>query len=239
MNDLILKKDWLVNNPTARLPIVLCLDCSPSMSGKVDFGAIPNINGVPIDELNEGISMFFNAIKNDEVAKMSVEISIVAFSSIIEQILDFNYIENILPPKLELEMKTGGTSIGNAVSKSVDLLAKRKREYKQAGVDYYQPWLVLMTDGYPTDNSHIEVAKRISELIKAKKISIFPIGIGDGADMETLKLFSPFKPPIKLMDLNFAEFFEWLSQSVCRVSQSTPGDKVELDIAGINNWASI
>ncbi len=239
MDDLIIKENWLVENPTARVPIVLCLDCSPSMSGKAEFGAAPNTIGVPIDELNEGVKMFFDSIRGDEIAKMSAEISIVAFSSIVEQILEFDYIENIPTPSLELEMKVGGTSLGKAVDESLKILEKRKKEYSNAGVDYYQPWLVVMTDGFPTDDSHIEVSKKVSALVNEKKLTLFPIGIGDGADMATLKMFSPKRPPLKLKGLNFKEFFEWLSQSVGRVSQSSPGDSVALDIEGIKGWAEL
>ena len=57
--------------------------------------------------------------------------------------------------------------------------------------------------------------------------------------MPLTKMFSPNRPPLKLKGLNFQEFFEWLSQSVSRVSQSTPGDKVELDIEGIKGWAQL
>lgn len=239
MSDLIIKDDWLVNNPTARVPIVLCLDCSPSMSGKQELGASSSTNGIPINELNEGVTMFLNSIRNDEVAKMSAEISIVVFSSLYEQILEFDYIENVSNPILELELEIGGTSIGGAVNMSLQLLEKRKKEYKEAGVDYYQPWLILMTDGSPTDNTHINVSKEISKLVNDKKLSIFPIGIGEGADMKTLKMFSPKRPPLKLKGLNFKEFFEWLSKSVSKVSESTPGDKVELDIDAIDNWANL
>jgi len=239
MNDLIIKENWLIENPTARVPIVLCLDCSPSMSGKVEWGASSNLNGIPIDELNEGVQMFFNSIRNDEIAKMSAEISIVAFSSIVEKILDFDYIENILTPTLELEMKIGGTSIGKAVKKSIEILEQRKKEYSDAGVDYYQPWLVILTDGAPTDDTHIEISKNISVLVNEKKLTIFPIAIGDDADLSTLKMFSPKRAPLKLNGLNFKEFFEWLSQSVSRVSASIPGENIELDIEGIKGWAEL
>ena len=35
-------------------------------------------------------------------------------------------------------------------------------------------------------------------------------------------------PPIKLKGLKFSEFFQWLSQSVSTVSDSMPGDKIQL-----------
>ena len=56
MNNDLLRMEDLVNNPTARVPVCLCLDVSGSM------------NGEPIHELNEGVRMFYNAIQEDETA---------------------------------------------------------------------------------------------------------------------------------------------------------------------------
>lgn len=239
MNDLVIRRQWLIENPSPRVPICLCLDCSPSMSGKSELGTPPDTIGVPIDELNEGVSLFFNSIKNDEVAKYSAEVAIVAFSGVAELVLDFNFIENVIVPTLELDLELGGTSIGMAVELAIDALERRKQEYKHAGVDYYQPWLVLMTDGYPTDDSHIHISQKIRSLVLDKKLVVFPIGIGSGADMDVLKMFSPTRPPLRLKGLNFREFFEWLSKSVSRVSQSTPGERVELDLKGIKRWGNL
>ena len=69
-----------------------------------------------------------------------------------------------------------------------------------------------------------------------KKLSLFPIGIGADADMDALARFSPIRPPLHLKGLNFKDFFEWLSKSISRVSQSTPGDKVPLDLEGVREW---
>ena len=57
----------LVNNPTPRVPVCLCLDVSGSMSGP------------PIDELNQGVKLLYDAIKDDEVALYSAEVSVVTF----------------------------------------------------------------------------------------------------------------------------------------------------------------
>lgn len=239
MDDLILNKNWLVENPTPRVPICLCLDRSPSMSGRAEWGAPKGTIGVPINELNEGVKIFFNSIKDDEIAKYSAEISIVVFSGTSEKILDFDYIENIDIPEIELETTYGGTSIGSAVEEAIKSLEKRKEEYKNVGVDYYQPWLVLMTDGEPTDDTHIGISKKVRQMVKENKLTVFPIGIGDGADMKTLEMFSPNRPPLKLKGLNFKDFFVWLSQSVSKVSQSNPGEKVELDTEKLKGWAEI
>jgi len=71
------------------------------------------------------------------------------------------------------------------------------------------------------------------------KLVIFPIAIGPAADVSTLAMFSKKRKPLRLKGLNFRDFFEWLSKSVSRVSQSRPGEKVQLDVDGIKGWAEI
>lgn len=219
----LLRQEDLVENPTARVPICLVLDTSGSMAGS------------PIEELNQGVALFFQAIKADEVAQYAAEICIVTFGDTVSKNLDFMSVERQQVPILAA---SGVTPMGAGVTLALDLLEARKQDYKRAGVDYYQPWMVIMTDGEPTDEL-TSASVRVSDLVKEKKLTIFPIGIGISANMQKLKLLSPERPPLRLQGLNFKEFFKWLSQSVSRVSQSTPGESVELDLAGIQSWGKV
>jgi len=212
---MVLRQQDLVSNPTTRLPVCLCLDVSYSM------------NGNPINELAKGVEYFFEAIKSDEIARYSVELSIVAFQSDATVILDFANIDRQRIPSLTAN---GATSMGEGVNLALDILEKRKKEYSDKGVDYYQPWMVLMTDGYPTDNTSSAIT-RVNQLGSNKKLTVFPVAIGHGADMNTLKQFSTMKNNMVLKVTSaeyFREFFEWLSQSVAVASQSVPGDKPTL-----------
>ncbi|MCK4827154.1 hypothetical protein KA005_66095, partial [bacterium] len=78
-----LRKEDLLLNPTSRVPVALCLDVSSSMRGK------------PINELNEGVCLFFDALHGDEVAKTSAEVAIVTFSDQPGIKLDFQSLDRI------------------------------------------------------------------------------------------------------------------------------------------------
>jgi len=224
MNDeFIIRQQELVENPTPRVPICLVLDVSGSMSGE------------PIEELQEGVKMFFEAIREDEVAQYAAEIAIVTFGGEARKVLDFFAINRQEVPELCAD---GVTPMGAALDLALNLLEARKMEYSNAGVDYYQPWMVLMTDGAPTDSID-SAAKKIGELVRTKKLTVFPIAIGEGANTSELARLSPNRPPLKLKGLNFREFFLWLSRSVSRVSQSTPGESVTLDTEGIKAWGQV
>ena len=228
MTNAILRREDLINNPTARVPICLCLDTSRSMEGDA------------IRELNDGVRLFYNSIKEDDVAQYSAEISIVTFGgSQAECKADFASLQiQPYPPVLSA---FGMTPMGEAVNMALDLLERRKNEYKDAGIDYYQPWLVLMTDGNPNGRkSELDRAmRRSTEMVNNRKLTVFPIGIGRAADMNALAGFSPKWQPLRLQGLKFREFFQWLSQSVSTTSQSMPGEKIEIDKDGIRGWREL
>ena len=160
---------------------------------------------------------------------------IVTFGDTVTKKLDFMSVDRQEVPTL---YASGATPMGEGVTHALDLLEARKGDYKRAGVDYYQPWMVVMTDGAPTDDIS-PAATRIRSLVAEKKLTVFPIAIGEGANLDTLAKLSPTRPPLRLQGLNFREFFTWLSRSVSRVSQSTPGESVELDVAGIQAWGKV
>lgn len=226
--DDVMSINELVSNPTTRVPVCLCLDVSGSMGGS------------PINELNSGVRLFYDSIRDDEIAVYAAEICIVTFGDdSAEKLQDFSTLQsNQNPPHLNAG---GMTPMGEAVNLALDLLEERKSQYQNNGVDYFQPWLVLMTDGAPNgSSSELQRAiNRTCDLINNKKLTIFPIGIGADADMNVLKQFSPKRPPLKLQGLKFKEFFSWLSKSVSTTSQSMPGDEVRLDVDGIQGWGTL
>lgn len=227
MQESLLEIDDLLDNPTPRVPVSLCLDCSGSMSG------------APIAELNEGVRTFYEALNSDEIARYSAETSIVTFGPVRKE-TDFQTLDqNCHAPVLA---SSGNTPMGEAVKLSLDSLESRRREYRNNGVDGYKPWLVLMTDGAPCGGSQSVLEQqitRVQNMVELGELAVFPIGIGANADMNILARFSPGRPPLKLKGLNFREFFTWLSKSVSKVSQSTPGDVVPLDVEGLKGWAEL
>ena len=217
--------DELIDNPTTRVPVCLCLDTSGSMMGQ------------PIAELNRGIQQFFQEVRSDDIARYAVDICIVTFGDQGARLLqDFRSLDSASCPTLSAN---GGTPMGEALTIALTKLEERKQKYKDSGIDYFQPWLVLMTDGQPNGDKTIldDACRKTSSMQRDKKLSIFPIGIGDDADMNVLSRVSPGRTPAKLAGLKFVEFFQWLSKSVSRTSQSMPGEKIDLPQA--SDWSTL
>ena len=74
-DNLLVRLEDLVNNPTPRVPVCLCLDTSGSMQ------VSPLMNSMKV-------KMFYKAIREDETAMYSAEISIVTFGGTAELIAD-------------------------------------------------------------------------------------------------------------------------------------------------------
>ena len=118
----------------------------------------------------------------------------------------------------------------------LDMLEARKKDYKQAGVSYFRPWVFLITDGGPTD-AWQAAAQRVHAGEQSKAFSFFAVGVS-GADMRTLgQICSPDRQPLSLHGLEFRELFKWLSSSLGGVAKSRPGERVPLPPP--SGWASV
>lgn len=209
------------DNPEPRCPVVLLLDTSGSMSGR------------PIAELNAGVVSLKDELVADDLAQKRVELAIIKFGPV-EKVTDFSTVDQFYPPQLQA---SGDTPMGEAINQAIDLLEARKSVYRQSGIAYYRPWIILITDGAPTD-SWKQSAIRVHEGEAAKSFSFFAVAVQD-ANMDTLRQIS-VRAPLKLKGLMFREFFLWLSNSMRAVSQSAVGDTVQLENpATPQGWAEI
>jgi uncharacterized protein YegL len=144
----------------------------------------------------------------------------------------FVTVDRFQPPVLAAN---GGTPMGEAIQRALALLRERKEIYKQNGLDYFRPWIFVITDGKPTDRNWQGAAQQV-KLEEARKGVIF-YGVGvENADMKTLSQFSDARPPLKLKGLAFAQLLNWLSKSLSAVAHSRPGEQAPLPPVG---WGEI
>ncbi|EKF0448337.1 VWA domain-containing protein [Escherichia coli] len=215
------------SNPEPRCPCILLLDVSGSMNGR------------PINELNAGLVTFRDELLADPLALKRVELGIVTFGPVhVEQ--PFTSAANFFPPILFAQ---GDTPMGAAITKALDMVEERKREYRANGISYYRPWIFLITDGAPTDEWQAAAntdewqaaANKVFRGEEDKRFAFFSIGV-QGADMKTLAQIS-VRQPLPLQGLQFRELFSWLSSSLRSVSRSTPGTEVVLEAP--KGWTSV
>jgi uncharacterized protein YegL len=213
---------YYAENPDPRCPVVLLLDTSGSMTGK------------PIDQLNQGLVTFQQELSQDSLAARRVQVAIVTFDSYVNVVQDFVDFNQFNPPHLSA---TGTTAMGEGIETALNLIEFHKQRLKSAeiAIDYYRPWLLMITDGAPTD-SWQNAAQMLHQFYANKKVVFFAIAV-QGADMNILSQIVPpgSIPPQQLKGLAFNQLFTWLSKSMGPVSRSQ-GSGAQVALPDASGW---
>ena len=210
------------SNPNQRTPCVLVLDASGSMEAPGGEGK------TRIEALNEGIKTLEEHLKADDTALARVQLAIVSVGgpgNDSDVMMDWTDAVNFNAFKL----RSGGTTpLGQGILIGLDLIEQGKKNLSSAGISYTRPWMMIITDGEPTDSSDLwRSAVKCSRAAEAsKKVEIFAIGV-EGANMNSLAEISE-KPPLSLGGIKFNELFVWLSTSLSAASRSRPGEFLHL-----------
>jgi uncharacterized protein YegL len=206
-------------NPEPRCPCVLLLDTSGSMQGE------------KIEALNQGLRTFKDDLRRDALAVKRVEVAVVTFDSEVRAVQDFVTVDQFEPPTLAAQ---GQTFMGSAIHQALDLIETRKELYRTQGIDYYRPWVFMITDGEPQGEPGgvvQQAARRVKADEEAKHVVFFAVGVGN-ANMTRLDEIA-VRTPVKLRGLDFVEMFIWLSRSMGAVASSqTTDDQVALPPPG-------
>jgi uncharacterized protein YegL len=227
-----------------RFPVILVLDSSGSMAGS------------RINEINAGLSYLrlgLQGYRNGKTAVNDVvdasnlplsklDLAVIQFDSNVNVIQPFSKIENFLPPTLVAQ---GTTSMGKAIMKAIELTKTQKQLYQSLDIEWYRPWIFLVTDGEPTDMQQgdflwNQVTKCIQDGEDNKDFMFFSVGIGQ-TNFQFLKSISPQnRPPLKMKEGSINKMFKWLGESFELVTTSPPNTKVHFeDPTGPNGWAYI
>ncbi len=232
--------DDLIFNPSVRIPICLCVDTSGSMNQKDAVGI------KRVERLKNGLHKFLNEIASDVMTVNSAEICILGFKYEPYVIRDFKTL-GADEPDFDIRADGGG-DIGLAVKRALELLDERKKKYKSVGIEYYQPWLVIMSDGHSTgsnrrdvNNALVYAQKEVIERENNRKITVLPVYIGGDIDKDEkarhhLQGFSNKNPMILIDTARFGRFFSWLGKSV---SVYSGAEDFVLDVSALDDWGDI
>ncbi len=194
------------------LACVLLLDVSASMQ-----------NNNAIGKLNRAIAAFKEQCLKDDALRRGLDIAVVSFSSDVHILQEFAPVTDMITPVLEAD---GQTSMGAGLTVAMDMLERRKAQYREIGIPYHRPWIFMISDGAPNDE-YAAAFSRVSQMQQNKKLELWAVGV-PGYEKEILTSLT--MRVIALDDgLNFASLFEWLSSSLSTKSRSNPGDSVKYE----------
>ena len=216
-------------------PVCIVVDTSFSMKRFRD----PVTGKTRMERLNEGIQQFIREIKDNEILSDSVEIAIVTFNKVADTALPFSKIEQIGDIRIEAGETAGDTPKG--VGLALDLLEKEKLRLESVGAKYYQPWIVIMSDGRATASYDKETKTKDTDGLKLRlaiaqertrtlesqdKLTVIPVLISESNDGEYhngIKEMRGFSSANRCKEIggdtsknSFKEFFRILSRSVSK-----------------------
>lgn len=221
MSNLGIPDIQLEENTSQRLPCVILIDASASMSGQ------------PIDELNNGLKILEEELKGDDTASQRVQLMVISFGGDgeVKVLVDWTDAMSFSAPAVTAY---GNTPLGGAVRMALSKLDEQKKRYQSNSIAYNRPWIFAITDGEPTDDWE-EAAEACIACEREQKHIFFGVGVGN-ANMDKLAKFSERKPAA-LSGLKFKELFLWLSSSVRTGSKSAPGTTTQMQ--NPSSWMSV
>lgn len=205
-------------NPDPRCAAVLVLDRSGSMEVEDAIG-----------KLNAGLRVLKEELSNDELAAKRIELGIVSYGGDVTIDAEIGALDDFEPMELQA---SSNTPLAEAMDTALNMVKRQIGTYKEAGIAYYKPWILLITDGLPTDpvEEVDDVVNALQESQQKGMVTVFAVGV-DQADFKTLDRMTYKFAPKKLSNVKWSEFFIWLSVSLKKISASNPDEKVKLDKA--------
>lgn len=181
-------------NSARRLPIVFCLDVSPSMGWRIGN------NSASIELLNDAVNQFVDELREDVRACSGAEIAFLTFTDKVEMETDFESINSIKRQAFKT-VDESGTSLAKAVLRCFEKIEKHRQKLADAEIPCFAPFFVLVTDGDPDEMDYEEQmleAKALKEIrshcmegIPSSEFIVpFIIGVGDHVNPDTLNRYA-------------------------------------------------
>lgn len=188
------------DNYEPKLALTFVLDVSSSMRGE------------GIRQLNQGLKVFQSFFRDDPTALARLEISIVTFGSDVRVVRNFSSLEKEVFPLLNAG---GRTLMKQGLETAFRLLGERKSWYRNMGLQYYRPYVIMITDGSPWPDKNLgNLPAHIQKESESKRFIFQAFGAGK-ANMKILSQLSHQDfPPQKISGYNFSDFFRWFAPSI-------------------------
>lgn len=143
-----------------------------------------------IKKLNDVLKTLLNDFKHDVNLRDKVAVSIVSYSKYAKVVNDFLDCREIDIDACECKVDDKETMMGEGLRMALYQLDEMENDMKEAGNDAYTPILIFLTDGVPSDDPRREF-EEIRTRVEKRDLHIFPLGIGEGADMMRLREMYP------------------------------------------------
>lgn len=160
--------------PTAKkLPVVLLLDVSGSMSGE------------KINTLYDSVIEMVDSFVAVSVKETIIDVSIITFGSSVELHTPYTSVADLQKAGISQFHASGMTPMGTALKMAKDMIDDKDTTPS----NIYRPAVVLVSDGQPNDSWERPLDSFIKDG-RSAKCQRFAIAIGNDADQKVLEKFT-------------------------------------------------
>ncbi len=159
-------------NKTPRLPICICIDVSSKVSA------------INLTEITTFINDLSNHILNNIECASKVQLCVVAFANKTEIVSGFKAVD---ATPFTVTGSEEQPDLDTALRKCADLFNAQIETYREKGISYYLPELLLISSGVTTTDI-TETANRLRNAQNSKYLSLMPFKIGEAPAIELEKL---------------------------------------------------
>lgn len=178
-----------------------------------------SMRGKSINSVNAELDKFKEEVCRNERIKNILDVAIVEFNTTVRCVQMWCPVEYMQSVNLTAD---GSSDVSNGLKKAIDMVQERNNLYYEiAGTTPYEPWIVMITDGY-FNNSIDEITVDIAKLEKEDKLHLWSFAV-EGADISILNKLCGRKV-LRLKTLNFSGLFDWINTSGNPISEKFPGE---------------
>lgn len=206
-----------------KLPVVLLLDISASMSGEKN------------NHLYNSVQVMLNTFNKARLQEKMIDIAIITFGLDVLVHTPYTSVKDLLANRLTKFSPDGNTPMGTALA-----MAKAMIEDKDTTPsNVYRPVVVMVSDGQPNDDYKGPLNEFISTG-RTAKCQRFAVAIGNDADKELLKSFCSVDENLFYADQasDIVDAFKTISMSVSsRASSVNPNQFASRQSASVVSQA--
>lgn len=176
------------------LPVYLLLDQSGSMNALLK-GETPEKGATRFDALKQSVLDLVRQLKGNENIAYTARLTIGAFNDSIEVLCDNVLAADLDEARLEKRLNgvrpAGVTLLGRSIVQAVEHVNAQKERLALQGAGYYQPVVVVISDGHSTNQEGRISPQSMSQayhlcdgLIDQGKLTVLPLGVGSAEQDE-------------------------------------------------------
>ena len=207
----------LCGTPSVRVPVVFCVDTGRGMFREQADGQ------TKMEKVLSFIKSVTSSFESDAL-RDSVDFSVVTFS---DEVSCDRYFDCQASRPYEPDfMDKACSSIGTGVRLAADLIRDRLAEYGQAEIGYKDPVLFIFFGSRADRDDPVigEAEELVAELVDSAGLRVFPVNVGEDADLETLGRFSSEETFGRYGDVDPGDFFSLMADEAIEEDETDDDD---------------